>query len=139
MVNLIVGEKGKGKTKVLLDKANGVFKDYEGKVVYIDKSNKHMYELKNSIRLVNINDYLIESSGEFVGFICGMLSQDSDIQAIFLDSFLKIAHIDQTQLTPVLNKLIEISKNFKVDFVVSLSMNSGEVPPEFKDNILVAL
>ena len=139
MVNLIVGEKGKGKTKVLLEKANGVLKDYTGKIVYIDKSNKHMYELNNSIRLVNIKDYMVENTGEFLGFICGILSQDSDIQAIFLDSFLKCAYIEENEITPVLNKLIAVSKNFNVDFVISVSMKSSNLPSEFKDNVLVAL
>ena len=139
MVNIIVGEKGKGKTKVLLEKANGVLKDYTGKIVYIDKSNKHMYELNNSIRLVNIKDYMVENTGEFLGFICGILSQDSDIQAIFLDSFLKVAYLEENEITPVLNKLIAISKSFNVDFVISISMKSANLPAEFKDNVLVAL
>ena len=62
MVQLIVGKKGKGKTKELLDKVNGQVKTVSGSVVYLDKSTKHMYELNNKVRLINVPDYLISSS-----------------------------------------------------------------------------
>ena len=76
MVELIVGKKGKGKTKVLLDKVNGAVKDANGSIVYLDKSTKHMYELNNKVRLINVKDYGIENCDEFVGFICGIISQE---------------------------------------------------------------
>ena len=60
MVQLIVGEKGKGKTKILLDKANAEVKNANGSVVYLDKSTKHMYELNNKIRLIDVMEYGIE-------------------------------------------------------------------------------
>ena len=71
MVQLIVGRKGKGKTKQLLDKVNAEVKDIAGNVVYLDKSTKHMFELNNKIRLINVADYMITNSDEFLGFICG--------------------------------------------------------------------
>ena len=70
MVELIVGNKGKGKTKHLLDKVNTVVKEAQGNVVYLDKSTKHMFELNNKIRLIDVSDYLISNSDEFIGFIC---------------------------------------------------------------------
>ena len=72
MVQLIAGKKGKGKTKQLLDKVNTEIKDAQGNVVYLDKSTKHMFELNNKIRLINVSDYLVTNSDEFVGFICGI-------------------------------------------------------------------
>ena len=73
MVHIIVGEKGKGKTKILLDKANGVLAESKGSVVYLDKSNKHMYELNNKIRLINVKDFMVENSSEFLVFLCGII------------------------------------------------------------------
>ena len=55
MVELIVGKKGKGKTKVLLDKVNGAVKEANGSIVYLDKSTKHMYELNNKVRLIDVS------------------------------------------------------------------------------------
>ena len=85
MIQLIVGRKGKGKTKHLLDKVNTEVKDIAGNVVYLDKSTKHMFELNNKIRLINVSDYMITNSDEFIGFICGIISQDHDLQQMYLD------------------------------------------------------
>ena len=80
MVQLIVGKKGKGKTKHLLDKVNSEVQNVSGNIVYLDKSTKHMYELNNKIRLIDVSSYMISNSDEFVGFICGIISQDHDLQ-----------------------------------------------------------
>ena len=80
MVQLIVGNKGKGKTKQLLDRVNSEIKEISGNIVYLDKSTKHMYELNNKVRLIDVSQFLIENSSEFVGFVCGILSQDHDLQ-----------------------------------------------------------
>ena len=73
MVELIVGKKGKGKTKVLLDRVNGAVKEANGSIVYLDKSTKHMYELNNKVRLIDVSSYPLKNADEFVGFICGPL------------------------------------------------------------------
>ena len=93
MVQLIVGKKGKGKTKQLLDKVNGAIKVAEGNIVYLDKSSKHMYELNNKIRLIDVSGYPIKNADEFIGFVCGIVSQDHDLQEMYLDSFLKNAKL----------------------------------------------
>lgn len=139
MVHIIVGEKGKGKTKILLDKANTAMEAANGNVVYLDKSNKHMYELNNKIRLINVKDFLIENAGEFVGFLCGIISQDNDLEAVFLDSFLKVACIEPEQMAPVVQKLKSISEQFHIDFYLSVSMSSADLPDSVKENVLVAL
>ena len=76
MVQLIIGKKGKGKTKQLLDKVNSEVKSITGNIVYLDKSTKHMYELNNKVRLIDVSQYMIENSDEFAGFVSGIISQD---------------------------------------------------------------
>ena len=76
MVQIIAGIKGKGKTKRLLDMANAAVKDARGTVVYLDKSSKHMYELSNKIRLINVGEFDIQSADGFIGFISGIISHD---------------------------------------------------------------
>ena len=83
MVQLIVGKKGKGKTKHLLDKVNSEVQQVSGSIVYLDKSTKHMYELNNKIRLIDVSSYLISDSSEFLGFVCGIISQDHDLQQMY--------------------------------------------------------
>lgn len=139
MIQIISGEKGKGKTKILLDKVNTEVKAAKGVVVYIDKNSKHMYELNNKIRLVNIKDYFIENYSEFIGFLYGIISCDHDIQSIYLDSFLKIAFVNDENIKSVFEKLENISKQFNIDFVVSVSMNVEQLPENIKDNVVVSL
>lgn len=139
MVQLIVGNKGKGKTKHLLDRVNAQVKEASGNIVYLDKSTKHMYELNNKVRLIDVSEYLVTNYDEFVGFICGIVSQDHDLEAMYLDSFLKIACLEEKDITPVIDKLEVISKTFKVDFTVSVGQNESELPEAVKDKIIVSL
>lgn len=139
MIQIISGEKGKGKTKILIEKANTEVKTAKGSIVYLDKSNKHMYELSNKIRLENVRDYYIENSSEFIGFICGIVSGNHDIQSIFLDSFLKIAYINDDNFESVFSKLEKISEVFNVDLILSISMNSDQLPEMMKKNVIVSL
>ena len=139
MVQLIVGNKGKGKTKNLMDKVNSEIKEISGSIVYLDKSPKHMYELNNKVRLIDVSQFLIENSSEFIGFVCGVLSQDHDLQQMYFDSFLKIACLEGKDITPVIEKLDMISKNFEVDFVLSVSMDAECLPEVCKDKILISL
>ncbi len=139
MIQIISGEKGKGKTKILIDKANTEVKAAKGSIVYLDKSNKHMYELSNKIRLENVRDYYIENSSEFIGFICGIVSGNHDLQSIYFDSFLKIAYINDDNFESVLSKLEKISEEFHVDFILSISLNSDQLPETIKKNVIVSL
>lgn len=139
MVELIVGKKGKGKTKVLLDRVNGAVKDANGSIVYLDKSTKHMYELNNKVRLINVTTYPIKNADEFVGFICGIISQDHDLEQIYLDSFLRIANLEGADVTSTLQQLNDIGNAFKVSIIISISLDKEEIPEAFQDKIAVAL
>ena len=139
MIQIIAGEKGKGKTKVLINQANADVRSAKGSIVYLDKSNKHMYELSNKLRLINVRDYYVENSSEFIGFICGLLSQDNDLEKIYLDSFLKISCTDEENYEVVLKKLERLSDQFKVDFVISISLNGEKFSEHCKQNIILAL
>ena len=99
MVQLIIGNKGDGKTKHLLDRVNSQIKTASGNIVYLDKNTKHMHELNNKVRLINVKDYPLKNSDEFIGFICGIISQDYDLEQVYLDSFLKIAYLEHKDST----------------------------------------
>ena len=140
MVQIICGEKGKGKTKELLGKVNASVQTANGNVVYLDKSQKHMYELNNKIRLINVKDYPVSNCDEFLGFICGIASQDNDLEEMYLDSFLTIADVDtEDEITKAIEKLDVISEKFKVKFVLSVSKNEEDLPECAKAKVVVAL
>ena len=139
MVQLIVGVKGKGKTKVLLDKVNSQIQTVEGNIAYLDKSTKHMYELNNKIRLIDVSDFSLKNADEFVGFILGIISQDHDLQQMYLDSFIKIAKLEGADITDTIKELEVISEKFKVDFTLNVSLDAEDIPEAIKSNIEVAL
>ena len=139
MVQIIAGKKGKGKTKYLLDMANTAVKEAKGSIVYLDKSAKHMYELSNKIRLINVAEFPVTTSEGFIGFLCGIISQDHDLEAMYLDSFIKLASLEGEDLTATLADLEQISAKYNVNFVLSVSKDSEELPEIAKDMVLVSL
>ena len=139
MVELIVGKKGKGKTIVLLDRVNGAVKEANGSIVYLDKSTKHMYELNNKVRLIDVSSYPLKNADEFVGFICGIISQDHDLEQIYLDSFLKVSKLEDADVTDTLDQLDKIGEKYGISIVVSISLDKEEIPEALQDKIAVAL
>jgi energy-coupling factor transporter ATP-binding protein EcfA2 len=139
MVQIIAGKKGKGKTKHLLNMANSAIKDSKGSIVYLDKSSKHMYELSNKIRLINVNEYPILSSEGFVGFICGIISQDHDLETLYLDSFLKLACLEGEDVEETIMTLKKIGEKYHVTFVLSVSMDAESLPESAKADVIVSL
>ena len=140
MIEIICGEKGKGKTKELLDKVNSAVGTQSGNIVYLDKSQKHMYELNNKIRLINVMDFPIDNCDEFLGFICGIVSQDHDLDEMYLDSFLTIASIDvENGITKAIEKLDVISEKFKVKFVLSVSRDINRLPECAKAKVIISI
>ena len=140
MIEIICGEIGKGKTKELLGKDNASVQTASGNVVYLDKSQKHMYELSNKVRLINVMDYPVTNCDEFLGFICGIISQDNDLEEMYLDSFLTIADVaTDEEITKAIEKLDVISEKYKVTFILSVSKNECELPECAKAKVVVSL
>lgn len=139
MIEIIAGEKGKGKTKYLLDKINRTVKTAKGSIVYLDKSPKHMYELNNRIRLIDVAEYPISNCDEFMGFLCGILSQDHDMEEMYLDSFLTISSLKEDEMTYAIKKLDIISEKFSVKFVLSVSKDEKDLPECARARIILSL
>lgn len=139
MVQLIVGKKGKGKTKQLLDKVNSEVKEISGNIVYLDKSTKHMYELNNKVRLIDVSQCYIKNCDEFIGFVCGIISQDHDLQQMYFDSFLKIACLEESDISTAVERLEKISAESKVDFILSVSQDKEELSESLKEKVIISL
>ncbi len=140
MVQRIVGQKGKGKTKIILDMVNKEVVEASGNIVYLDKINDHMYELNNKVRLINVRDYGVSNADEFIGFIRGIVSQDHDLEHIYLDGFLKIACLEGTdRLAEILKKLDDISNTYGFKVIASVSVDESQLPDELKAKVVVSL
>ncbi|MBR5046838.1 MAG: twitching motility protein PilT [Eubacterium sp.] len=138
MIDIIAGPKGRGKTKVLLQRVNEDIKTTHGTIVYLDKNSKHMFELSNQIRLIVVPEFDIIDTDMFIGFISGILSQDHDLDKIYLDSFLTIAVI-KDNLLECIRTLDRISRKFEVDFIISASLAKEDLPEEIQSLVSVAL
>ena len=134
MVKIICGAKGKGKTKEMLSLAAQAVKDVDGSVVYIDKSDQHMYELNNQIRLIDISEYPVKSSDSFLGFVSGLLAGNHDIEMVFIDSLLKLSALTASEIATIVDKLDALSSD--VEFVVCISANKDDLPDSVQDKIV---
>ncbi len=139
MVSLIVGQKGKGKTKELLDKVNADVKNVTGNIVYLDKDTSHMYELNNKIRLINVSEYEITNAEEFFGFVSGIISQNHDIQQMYFDSYIKISHQEDQDISKNVEKLAALSDKYSVDMVLSVSLERSKFPASIQANEKIAI
>lgn len=142
MVQLIVGAKGKGKTKQLLDKVNSEIRTATGSIVYLDKSAKHMYELNNKVRLIDTSEFPLRDTSEFIGFISGVISQDHDLEQMYLDSFLKIAMLEgaePAELSRTVAELHDIGEKFKITFTLSVSKNEADLPEDVRQYVTISL
>lgn len=136
MVQLITGEKGEGKTKKMLDCVHEAMKTATGNLVYLDKSAQNIHELDNKVRLINVSEYPIQNTDQFLGFLCGICSQDYDLEGMYLDGFLKIAKLEGQDISEALKQLNKISDQFKVKMVLSVSLSREQLPEFARDQVI---
>ncbi|MBQ6899808.1 MAG: hypothetical protein IJN72_03125 [Firmicutes bacterium] len=128
MVKLLVGHKGSGKTKQMIDIANQSVENSRGSIIFINKDQRLMYDLKYRIRVICMEDFEhVTNSDEYIGFLYGIISSDHDIETIFVDSILKHADFKMSDLPEFIDRLKDISKNYGMDFVVSVSAEKEEM------------
>ena len=139
MIQLIVGNKGKGKTKQLLDKVNADVLTANGNIVYIDKSTKHMFELNNKVRLIDVSEFPIDNYDQFIGFVLGIVSQDHDLEQVYFDGFLELAKVSENEVENVLSKFERIADKYNINLVMSISMDEKDIPESLKSSIIISL
>lgn len=131
MIKLLVGKKGTGKTKILLDNVNEAATSANGNVVFISNdTGKNMYDIKSNVRMADTSEFDITSWDEFVGFIFGIISGNFDITNIFVDGTLKIVNHSVDGFDEFLANVEKAAKKFNIDFVFSVSMDI-ETAPEY--------
>ena len=136
MIQIIAGEKGEGKTKRLLEMANAAGKVANGHVVFIDDDNRHMYDLHYNIRFVKTN-FKMTRQETFFGFICGIVSQDSDIEQIYIDGLHNIiSGLDNAGLEAFITLLEKFSVEESVDFTMIISAKVDDLPENAKKYVI---
>ena len=134
MISLIIGKKGTGKTKVLIDSVNVAASEANGNVVFISNdTGRNMYDINSKVRMADTSEFEIDSWKEFLGFICGIISSNFDITNIYVDGVLKIVKNTMDGFEEFLKDIDEISKKFNVDIMISVSMDANEAPDYVKN------
>ena len=128
MINLLTGQKGSGKTQIMIEAANKKVKECDGNVVFIKNSHNDTYSLTFDIRAICMDDYpSIRNIDEYTGFLYGMISANSDIQVVFIDGILKQASVSLENIPRFVDRLDNISKRHNVEFYVSVSASKEDL------------
>ena len=137
MIQILIGEKREGKTKRLIDMSNEAGKLSDGHIVFIDDDNRHMYDLHYNIRFVDTTGFRMEDQRIFFGFICGILSQDGDIEKIYIDGLNNIVkYMTDDDLFAFINELEKLSEKANVDFIMTISRDKETVPEALKSYLI---
>lgn len=133
MVELLIGKKGTGKTKVLIENVNNAASVANGNVVFVSNdTSRNMYDIKSAVRMYDTSEFNIDSWEEFLGFICGIISGNFDITNIFVDGTLKIVNHSMDGFEGFLARIEELGKKFNISFVLSVSIDKDEAPDYIK-------
>ena len=130
MIKVFYGEKGMGKSKMMVDLANEHADKRVGDVVFIDDSNDLMLKLKHEIRFTDVSIYPIFGAEQFFAFICGIISQNYDIESIFIDGLTYIVKEDIKNLGGFFDKITSLMEKYGVHFIFSIN-GRPEAMPEF--------
>lgn len=123
MIQLIVGDKGSGKTKAIIEMMNEAVDKTGGHIVCIEKGMKSTYNIRSEVRIIDVDDYNIRGYEEYFGFFMGVLAGDYDIEEVYLDGSLKIGYGDVDGLADMLDRITDVApENIKVVVTVSTDL-----------------
>ncbi|SFH57011.1 hypothetical protein SAMN05192551_101571 [Tindallia magadiensis] len=130
MIKLVVGKKGSGKTKRMVEMANEAVKKTKGHVVFIDYDTSRMFQIDYRARFMHLNEYNIANENEFLGFLCGVVASNYDIDHIFIDGLMQISETELENMDHFFDRLDKLEKKFNITFVIGISWED-EIIPEY--------
>ncbi|SDZ22261.1 hypothetical protein SAMN05660462_02271 [Proteiniborus ethanoligenes] len=136
MVSLVCGRQGVGKTRKMVDLANEDIKLCNGDVVFIDADNRQTLQINYKVRFVNAMDFNIKNIDMFHGFLRGIISNNYDIEKIYIDRLLSIIELSENEILDIIGELEKIGNKYNVDFVLSISRDKLEIPEELHQYVI---
>ncbi len=130
MIKIIIGRKGSGKTKMLVDMVNEATKTSLGNVVCIEKGDTLTYSVTHKARLIDADAYNISGYGEYYGMVAGIKSGNHDVTHIFGDATLRIGTRDYDELVAFFERIAKIDD---VEFIFTVSADKEELPKKLFD------
>lgn len=128
MVRMIVGLKGTGKTKALIDLANRSVETSPGHVVVVEKGNKLIFDVKHQVRLIDTDEYGVKNADELFGLVCGVLAANFDFKDLYIDSSLKICQDDMDAFVAFVERLDQLTAKLEVNCITTVSAAAETIP-----------
>ncbi|SFU65237.1 hypothetical protein SAMN04487886_10882 [Clostridium sp. DSM 8431] len=135
MIQVFCNKRGSGKTKRLIDLANKQINLTKGASVYIDDSLKHMRQIDNRIRFISTNDFNMAGYQNFYGLLCGILSENYDIENIYIDNVLDNEMSKLNEFEKGFRKMAELSNNFNLNIYVNINYEEEEIPAFIREYV----
>lgn len=136
MVKFILGKKGAGKTKWLIDNANREIKDGNGNIAFVDVDDNHIFSLDYNVRLINAMEFDINNIESLYGFLCGMISMDYDLGKIYIDSIYKTIDLEIEDLKYLHDKLKNMSEKYETEFYLNVDYVLEDIPEDMREACL---
>lgn len=128
LIKLVIGQKGTGKTRRMIEMANAALKESKGEIVFVNRENRRMIDLKHQIRFINVKEFQIKDLKVFYGFLAGMISRDYDTEYIYIDGLLDIIDDDLSDIEQFMFQVKRLSDKFKINFTITMNGNPDNVP-----------
>lgn len=132
MINVIIGAKGSGKTKYMVDHVNMAVKDEPGTLVFISKDNRLMYDLKSAVRYINTEEFAVDDYDVLYGFLGGIISNNYDVSHIFIDSIWKVVISEEEGFESFLNRIEALGEKLNINFTITISADKNSAPEYLK-------
>ena len=133
MIKILIGKKGSGKTKTLIDGINAAAENAQGNVVFISSDTKrHMFDIKHAVRMVDTDAFNLSTYDEFYGFLCGLISNNFDMTNIYIDSVTKIVSEDVAGMEKFLVEVEKLGEQYNIEFMFTISMDAEAAPDYIK-------
>lgn len=132
MIKYILGAKGAGKTKWLIDQANEDIHSGNGNIAFVEVDDDHIFSLDYNVRLINATEYKLDNLENFYGFLCGLLAMDYDLEKIYVDGIYKVIDLSLDDLRDLYKRLDDLKLENK-EIYINVNYILDEVDDELKE------
>lgn len=131
MIQIFCGERGAGKTKKLIEKANEYKKGAKGNIIFIDDDSTNARLVDREIRFIATDEFNVEVCNAFYGFLCGIISNDYDVEHVYIDGLLSILKCSLEETRELFFKLSKLCEEYKVKIFINVNNEKIEEMPLF--------
>jgi hypothetical protein len=132
MVKFILGTKGSGKTKWLIDNANKDMLEGNGNIAFVDVDDNHIFSLNYNVRLINAMEFNVLNVQSFYGFLCGIMAMDYDLEKIYVDGIYKAMSLELKDIVYLIDSLNKIASKYEVEFYINIDYTMDKIPENLR-------